>query len=145
MLLFIITLLSAASLSGQEKDIYGLPPWLILEYGRKAFGEMELGVAFRYAREAIEKQGMFYPEAEILIGDVFRAEGNTDLARRQYEKALENARQLYVLNEKYKILYKLADIHAGRNQPAYEPKPCSRSSKMMKCTFRLSLQISDQK
>lgn len=109
-----------AAAGAQEKDIYELPSWLILEYGRKAFSEKELGVALRYAREAIEKEGRFFPEAEILIGDVFRGEGNTDLAVKQYEKALASARQLYVLNDKYKILYKIADIHREEDPETYE-------------------------
>ncbi len=104
----------------QEKEIYQLPSWLILEYGRKAYEEREYGVALRYAREALEKQNGYYPEAEILIGDVFDAEGNKDLAIRQYEKALDMSKQLYVLNEKYEIFYKLGNIYFDRDSTAYE-------------------------
>jgi tetratricopeptide (TPR) repeat protein len=120
--LFLVVIVSAflSAAGAQEKDIYELPSWLILEYGRKAFSEKELGVALRYAREAIEKEGRFFPEAEILIGDVFRGEGNTDLAIEQYEKALESARQLYVRNDKYKILYKIADIYRDGEPETYE-------------------------
>ena len=118
--LLIILSLFIFSAGAQEKEIYELPSWLILEYSRKAYGENELGVALRYAREAIEKEGRFYPEAEILIGDVFRAESNIELAERQYEKALKNSRQLYVLNDKYRILYKLADIRSDRKPEEYE-------------------------
>jgi len=117
LLIFLGVVLPAAA---QEKEIYNLPPWLILEYGRKAYADREYGVALRYAREALEKQGHFFPEAEILIGDVFSAEGNKDLAIRQYEKALGMSKQLYVLNDKYRILYKLADIYSDENQHNYE-------------------------
>ena len=105
-------------LSGQDKEIYELPPWLILEYGKKAFEEREYGVALRYAREAIEKTAHFYPEAEILIGDVFEAEGNIELAIEQYEKALnnDNAKQLYIQDEKYEVYYKLAEIYYQKYQ-----------------------------
>ena len=90
----------------QEEGVYELPAWLVLEYGKKAFQERELGIALRYAREALEKKAGFYPEAEILIGDVFAAEGNLQLAVSQYTKALEDSRQLYILQEKYHILYR---------------------------------------
>jgi tetratricopeptide (TPR) repeat protein len=110
-LCFFLFLSAGFTVSGQEKEIYELPPWLILEYGKKAFMEREYGVALRYAREAIEKRAYFYPEAEILIGDVFEAEGNIELAIEQYEKALENAKQLYIQDEKYEVYYKLAELY----------------------------------
>lgn len=119
-MLLLLFVVFSGHVTGQEREIYNLPAWLILEYGRKAYGERELGVALRYAREALEKKGHFFPEAEILIGDVFDAEGNEDLAIRQYEKALEMSKQLYVLSEKYEILYKLGDIYEDRDPEAHE-------------------------
>jgi len=110
-LCFFLFLSTVLTVSGQEKEIYELPPWLILEYGKKAFREREYGVALRYAREAIEKSAYFYPEAEILIGGVFEAEGNIELAIEQYEKALNNAKQLYIQDEKYEVYYKLAEMY----------------------------------
>lgn len=118
---FCMFLSAALPLTGQDDEIYELPPWLILEYGKKAFekrergGEGELGLALRYAREAIEKRAYFYPEAEILIGDVFKAEGNIELAIKQYERVLEKAKQLYILAEKYDVYYKLAALYEQDN------------------------------
>lgn len=116
-LCFFLFLSSGLTVSGQEKEIFDLPPWLILEYGKKALEKPELGkqgelgFALRYAREAIEKRAYFYPEAEILIGDVFAAQGSIRLAIKQYEKALDNAKQLYIQDEKYEVYYKLAELY----------------------------------
>lgn len=115
LIIFFLIFFRFSAAFAQEREIYQLPSWLILEYGRKAFGEQELGVALRYAREAIEKEGGFFPEAEILIGDVFDADGNPDLALRQYQKALDSSRQLYILGDKYQILYKMAAIYGNRD------------------------------
>jgi len=56
-----------------------------------------------------------YPEAYKLIGDVYKLEGEYDFAENYYKKALENENVLDIPDEKYEILYLLADISRLKN------------------------------
>jgi tetratricopeptide (TPR) repeat protein len=105
-----ITPAAAQEMNEVDPEILEHPAWLILEYGKRAMGEGEYGVALRYFREALAKEPVF-PEAEMLIGDVFFEEGNFILAEKQYQKALDQAHQLYILEERYTILEKLAGLY----------------------------------
>ena len=51
-----------------------------------------------------------YPEAEYLIGKVYQIEGEYDFAYRYYDKAWKLADKLDVPDEKYDILYSMADL-----------------------------------
>lgn len=55
-------------------------------------------------------ESMLFPEAQKLIGDIYRLEGEYDFAEEYYLLALENADVLDVPDEKYVILYLLAEI-----------------------------------
>jgi len=52
----------------------------------------------------------FYPEAHKLIGDIYKIEGEYDFAEMYYKNAIENTDVLDVVDERYEILYQLADI-----------------------------------
>ena len=100
----------AQEMNEVSPEILEHPAWLILEYGKRAMDEGEYGVALRYFREALSKEPIL-PEAEMLIGDIFFGEGNFFLAERQYQKALDQSHQLYILDERYTILEKLAGLY----------------------------------
>ncbi|MDE5897837.1 MAG: hypothetical protein K2H09_01025, partial [Treponemataceae bacterium] len=51
-----------------------------------------------------------YPEADFLAGYIYQLEGEYDVAERCYLKALESADVLDIPDEKYDILYALAEI-----------------------------------
>lgn len=51
-----------------------------------------------------------YPEAQKIIGDIYKLEGEYDFAEEYYNLALKNAYVLDIPDEKYEILYMLADI-----------------------------------
>ena len=51
-----------------------------------------------------------YPEAQKLIGDIYKIEGEYDFAEQYYLKALDNAGVLDIPDEKYEIIYLLADL-----------------------------------
>lgn len=51
-----------------------------------------------------------YPEAQKLIGDIYKLEGEYDFAETYYQMALKNKEYLDIPNEKYDILYMLSDI-----------------------------------
>lgn len=56
-----------------------------------------------------------YPEAEKLIGDIYKLEGEYDFAEEYYLKALANSAVLDIPDERYEIIYLLADISRLRN------------------------------
>ena len=56
-----------------------------------------------------------YPEAYKLIGDIYKLEGEYDFAEDYYKKALDNEGVLDVPDEKFEILYLLADISRLKN------------------------------
>lgn len=58
-----------------------------------------------------------YPEAQKLMGDVYKIEGEYEFAELYYREALKNAQVLDVPDEKYDILYLLAEISALENRP----------------------------
>ncbi|MCQ2577762.1 MAG: hypothetical protein MJ176_04435 [Treponema sp.] len=51
-----------------------------------------------------------YPEAHKLIGDIYKIEGEYDFAEMYYKNAIDNADVLDVVDERYEILYQLAEI-----------------------------------
>ncbi len=51
-----------------------------------------------------------YPEAQKIIGDIYKLEGEYDFAEEYYNLALSNAYVLDIPDEKFEILYMLADI-----------------------------------
>lgn len=56
-----------------------------------------------------------YPEAQKLIGDIYKLEGEYDYAEQYYLMALDNASVFDIPDEKYEILYMLAEISEFEN------------------------------
>ena len=56
------------------------------------------------------QESLLFPEAQKLIGDIYRLEGEYDFAETYYLLALENASVLDIPDQKYEILYLLAQI-----------------------------------
>ena len=56
-----------------------------------------------------------YPEAQKLIGDIYKLEGEYEFAEQYYLKALDNAAVLDVPDERYEIIYLLADLSRQQN------------------------------
>ncbi len=85
------------------------PHWLLYEQGNAFFSQREYGQALMNYQEAIGKTTAF-PEAEIAIGDVYKEEGETELAMRQYEKAYNLRNYFNIPQDKYTVLYKIAAV-----------------------------------
>jgi len=56
-----------------------------------------------------------YPEAQKIIGDIYKLEGEYEFAEEYYNLALKNAYVLDIPDEKFDILYMLADISRLKN------------------------------
>ncbi|MFP4373454.1 MAG: tetratricopeptide repeat protein [Spirochaetaceae bacterium] len=91
----------------------GEPAWVTYRQGVHALNARDFGEALRSFRDALATRRPF-PEAEAGLGRVFEADGNWELARRQYQRALELSDHFYVPQEEYVVRYRLADIHRNR-------------------------------
>jgi tetratricopeptide (TPR) repeat protein len=69
----------------------------------------EFGEALEIFR-TIQAGGLIYPEADIATGDVYRIEGETELARRHYERAYAQKQLLRVPDDRFTILYRLESL-----------------------------------
>jgi tetratricopeptide (TPR) repeat protein len=89
------------------------PAWLLYEEGNSLFHAREFGMALQRYKDAVAMAGIL-PEAEAAIGDVYREEGELELARTQYEKAYSHRNTLVVPLARYGILYRIAEIDRDR-------------------------------
>jgi hypothetical protein len=108
----------AAGLQAQS----AVAPWILLEEARALIADREnpdMGEALRLLRQAIEQQPTF-PEAELTIGEIYLREGALELAKGQFQKVLrpEYADLMRVPEERYRVLYLLADIQETQGQYA---------------------------
>lgn len=60
------------------------------------------------------KESKVYPEADYLLGKIYQLEGEYDLAHQYFEEARENSDYLDIPDEKYDILYSMADLAYDR-------------------------------
>jgi tetratricopeptide (TPR) repeat protein len=114
--LCLVAFLLAGSVAGAQASS---PPeaWMVYEEGNRLFEQREYGLALQRYKEAVARAGIL-PEAEAAIGDVYRAEGELDLALGQYEKAYNHRNSLVVPGQRYEILYRKAAIY--RDQELYK-------------------------
>ena len=54
----LILLILPVFLTAQEAEPDDMPPWLIMERGKTAYGEGDFGTAFRLFRSALEKKSV---------------------------------------------------------------------------------------
>lgn len=87
-----------------EHDIAQIVEYYVQKKGIKYFEN-----SIKKVIEYIKTQEQ-YPEAEKLIGDIYKLEGEYSLAESFYRKALEYSEVLDVPDEKYTILYLMADL-----------------------------------
>jgi tetratricopeptide (TPR) repeat protein len=105
------------SLPAQSGAPTSAPAWFVYEKGRESFRKGEFGEALKAVKHLTENFGEI-PEAHFLQAGIYEQEGEYLLAEKFYKRALELRRQLYVLEDRYSILYHLADIY--RNQKRYK-------------------------
>lgn len=81
----------------------------IIEETLNRYGESFFGNSFQKVKDFIALQDA-YPEADFLIGKIYRVEGESALAFDFMNRALRGARWLDVMNQQYDMLYELADL-----------------------------------
>ena len=112
-------LFAAAVLPAQANNF--VESWQLYEQGKAKLDDPdgpELGEALLSFQEAIDKRGGSFPEAEMAIGDIYFQEGAFALAKRQYEKAYELRQGMEIAEEKFSVLYRLAELHEIQEQYA---------------------------
>ncbi len=114
-----IFVIAAILFVNSNMHIYGQstkpPYWLLYDQGNAFMDAKEYGSALLKYQEAIAKAGVF-PEAEMAIGDIYREEGEIDLAIRHYIKSYNLRNSFYIAESKYDALYKLSRIYEEQRQ-----------------------------
>jgi len=86
----------------------------IIKYYLEKKGEEYFDDSVNNVMEYI-KGSIAFPEAHKLIGDIYKLEGEYDFAENYYQLALKNADVLDIPDERYEILYMLAEISRLNN------------------------------
>ena len=113
MCLFLIITFSFVSFnlfSQNSADTDYKPLWLRMDEAIQLLESGESGEAVFAFRKILESE-TGNPEAEMWLGLIFDKENEYDLAISHLELALEHRKQLVILEDQYRILYCLADIH----------------------------------
>jgi tetratricopeptide (TPR) repeat protein len=108
-LCFCILLFLAAGLYAQSPP----PPdaWVLLEQAQTLIADdSRMGEALDLLRRAIEAAGNF-PEAEMAVAEIYFREGALALAEERLRKALDHRESLRVPEDRFAILYRLAEIY----------------------------------
>jgi tetratricopeptide (TPR) repeat protein len=106
---FCLVVLLAAAGAAFAATAAPSPAWLLYEQGRTWADQGEFGKALQLYKEAILAAGVM-PEAEAAIGDIYREEGETEMAVRQYARAYGLRNALAIPEQKYDILYRWAGL-----------------------------------
>ena len=93
-----------------ERDEYDVIN-LINAYNSKGSFDNSISKVLEYIKNNQE-----YPEAQKLIGDIYKIEGEYDFAEQYYLKALENSAVLDIPDARYEIIYLLADLSSLRGE-----------------------------
>ncbi len=83
---------------------------LINYYNTKGNFDNSISKILAYIKEQEQ-----YPEAQKLIGDIYKLEGEYTFAEQYYLKALDNADVLDIPDERYEIIYLLAELSRQQN------------------------------
>lgn len=92
----------------------------IIKHYLKKKGDMYFENSIQKLLDYMDSSKVF-PEAQKIIGDIYKLEGEYTFAEEYYELALKNANVLDIPDDKYEILYMLAEIsRLNNNLPQME-------------------------
>ncbi len=97
--LLIVSLVSRG-LAAQEPNTEDIPSWILMERGKAAFSEGELGKALFYFQETLRKKDLI-GEGYTWTGRVYEAEGEYHLAEQAYRNAISEERSFYIWEERF--------------------------------------------
>lgn len=105
--LFLLTSLLAEAQQAPEPQ--SLPSWVLFGLGQQAYEEKRFGEATVYFRQAVDRRGI-YPEAEAALARIAGQGEGSALQEAQLQKALDERGLLVVPDDRYALLYALADL-----------------------------------
>lgn len=105
--LFLVTPLLLAQPAAPEPD--KLPSWVLFGMGQQAYEEKRFGEATVYFRQAVDRRGI-YPEAEAALARIASQGEGLALQEAQLQKALDERGLLQVPDDRYALLYALAEL-----------------------------------
>lgn len=112
MALFCITGVGIVFAQSDRQDSPDRPAWVYFERAEDAARpgpERDYAEAIRLYSRALSAQTV-YPEAYIGMARVYAAEGDTALARRYYQRALEQSESLEIPDEEFELRLELARL-----------------------------------
>jgi len=86
-----------------------LPSWVLFGLGQKAYEQKRFGEATVYFRRAVDRKGI-YPEAEAALAKIADQGEGLALQEVQLQKALDERGLLLVPDDRFSLLYALADL-----------------------------------
>ena len=86
-----------------------LPSWVLYGLGQQAADEKRFGEALVFFRKAVDRKGI-YPEAEAALAKIAGQGEGTALQEAELQKALDQRGLLQVPDDRYALLYALADL-----------------------------------
>jgi len=86
-----------------------LPSWVLFGLGQQAYEEKRFGEATVFFRQAVDRRGI-YPEAEAALARIASQGEGLALQEAQLQKALDERGLLQVPDDRYALLYALADL-----------------------------------
>ncbi len=101
--------LAVASLSFADEE----PWWLLYETGRQEMDRGEYGRALHLFAKVLDlkQQRPAFPEVQMALGDIYRIEGEKELAARQYAKAYNQKLHFLSPLDAYTVLYRQASLY----------------------------------
>lgn len=96
------------------------PEWFLYQKGLEFFRAGDFGNALRQMKELADAYGET-AESNFLLGRIYEQEGEAGLAEKYYSLALEKSGSLNVPQDRYVILFRIAEINLQRkNYKKYE-------------------------
>ncbi len=105
--LLLVCAFAGAQPAAPEPD--QLPSWVLFGLGQKAYEQKHFGEATVYFRRAVDRKGL-YPEAEAALAKIANQGEGLALQEVQLQKALDERGLLQVPDDRYALLYALADL-----------------------------------
>jgi len=105
--LFFLASLPLLAQAAPEPD--QLPSWVLFGLGQQAYEEKRFGEATVFFRQAVDRRGI-YPEAEAALARIAGQGEGLALQEAQLQKALDERGLLQVPDDRYALLYALADL-----------------------------------
>ncbi|MFW6362956.1 MAG: tetratricopeptide repeat protein [Spirochaeta sp.] len=91
------------------------PSWVLVQQGMHKLEDQQVSSAIEFFNEALSREGTL-PEALYGLGNAYIGSGDDQLGIRELQQALNQSRFLYTPEDKYLILYTLAEVRLHRDE-----------------------------